>query len=199
MKPISQYINYSMDILYNVLLNYPNGITRPHVWKGYFQDNELGECQKKLFDLLIEEEGFKRTPFQIIFPKQTAGLIKKIPQTGQRINEVHVRFYNDGVIDCELEADRFNYRHFINERINGGYYLENIVRKNASISADEKEKIIAQFGNKDYSKFCMRNIEINPTYAMALLLGGLWFWEYVIGSIFWDVCCEPLFLEFLKK
>ena len=71
--------------------------------------------------------GFKRTPWQLVFPGQTASLIKKIEPTAEGVDEYHVRFYDDGVIHCELEVNRFNGWHWVGPRIHGVDLLEDIL------------------------------------------------------------------------
>lgn len=141
-------IRYAWDLLYGIAGS-PTALTRPKVWKGYFAPGERGEYQKRLFDYLLEI-GFKRTRFQIVFPTQTAGLIKKLDNpTYDKPNEAHVRFYRDGVIDCELEYSRFDVRHWRGERTDGNLYLEEIIRGS---NLNNQNAIISQLGKKAFTE-----------------------------------------------
>lgn len=78
---------------------YPNGLIKPFNVIGFFPETNNGNLQKIFFRILLKN-GFKRTFWQIVFPGQIAGIIKKTSANGQGDNEFHVRFYADGTIDC---------------------------------------------------------------------------------------------------
>ena len=98
----------------------------------------------------------------MVFPNQTAGLVKKIPPTADGVDEYHIRFYSDGVIDCELEVNRFNGWHWVGPRKHGNYLLENILNNEIKdLSAEANEKIRKQFGAKPYSDTCVRRSDVH--------------------------------------
>lgn len=105
----------------------------------------------------MQAQGFKRTIWQLIFPGQIAGLIKSVPEQKEN-NEYHVRFYNDGIIDCELEFARFNSMHWIGQRIHSSKFLEDLLDNALLIKCPKsKEKIKELFGKKQYSNECLRH------------------------------------------
>lgn len=89
---------YALDLLHGAR-QYPCGWLRPDVVYGYFSNNETGNLQRLFFEGLMLM-GFKRTHWQLVFPEQTAGLVKKAPTIIDGVFKYHVRFYCDGVIDC---------------------------------------------------------------------------------------------------
>ena len=147
-------IAYTLDLIYGAS-QYPCGWLKPQVVKGYFPNNESGKLQRLFFDGLLNR-GFKRTHWQLVFPDQTAGLIKRFPPDSNGIDEYHVRFYNDGVIDCELEVNRFNGWHWKGARQDGAVLLDNLLSGFSEISLEERQKIKEQFGTKPYSDYCVR-------------------------------------------
>ncbi|MFA6018581.1 MAG: hypothetical protein WC776_05410, partial [Patescibacteria group bacterium] len=103
-----------MDFLYGTT-KYPCALFKPKVFVGYFGNGEKNKDQEWFFRKLLSI-GFKRTLWQLVFPNQTAGIIKKISTTDTDSNEYHIRFYNDGTIECELEVDRFDIKHWSGPR-----------------------------------------------------------------------------------
>ena len=135
-----QIIPYVLDLLHGAK-EYPCGWLKPNVVRGYFNPDDKGNNQKLFFDELLEI-GFERTYWQLVFPDQTAGLIKKIPPTPEGVDEYHIRFYSDGVIDCELEVNRFNGWHWVGPRKHGMNVLESIlIDEMNNLSSEQKNKI----------------------------------------------------------
>jgi len=150
-----QIISYALDLLHGAR-QYPCGWLKPAVVKGYFNKDDIGKYQKLFFDELIQL-GFKRTYWQLVFPNQTAGLVKKIPPTTEGVDEYHIRFYSDGVIDCELEVNRFNGWHWVGPRKHGVDLLENILYNEINnLSVEDRQKVREQFEVKSYSDDCVR-------------------------------------------
>jgi hypothetical protein len=146
--------SFGLNLIYSILYH-STGITKPNVWLGTFSKFELSQYQKLLFDVLRNDEGFKRTPFQLIFPEQNAGLIKRLSyddkQTytlDENIDEAHIRFYLDGSISCELEPNRYNTIHY-NYSMDGTDYLVDIINQNSSLTSDDKENLISQVEFKE--------------------------------------------------
>ncbi len=131
-------ISYTLDLLYGAS-QYPCGFVKPFVVQGYFNKDEMGIYQKIFFNELLKSE-FKRTYWQLVFPNQTAGLVKKIPPTNEGIDEYHIRFYNDGIIDCELEVNRFNGWHWVGPKKHNIELLENILNNNPNLSLELNKK-----------------------------------------------------------
>ena len=146
---------YTADLFYGAT-KYPFGGIKPKVVLGYFSSCKTGRNQKIFFEEL-RYQGFKRTIWQLVFPGQTAGLVKKIPMQLNGVNEYHVRFYDDGTIDCEVEISRFDSLHWIGPRQHGTEMLENILDNSVIITCERtKEKIKKLFGKKPYSEKCLR-------------------------------------------
>jgi hypothetical protein len=147
-------LDYAQDLLYCVS-KYPSCWMRLSVWQGHFTDDENGNIQRIFFDELLNS-GFKRTPWQVVFPGQTAGLIKKIAPSPKE-DEYHIRFYDDGTIAGELEVNRFNCLHCVGPRRDGIDLLENILDKEMMhLPPDQKDAIRPLFGVKPYSDECVR-------------------------------------------
>jgi len=150
------FISYFFDLLYGVR-KYPFGCLRPFVVRGYFNKDLIGQNQKLFFDELLKL-GFRRTYWQLVFPLQTAGLVKRISPTPDGIDEYHIRFYSDGVIDCELEVNRFDRWHWAGPRRHGMDLLHSILDNDISgFESGLKENIRGQFGVKGYSGVCVRS------------------------------------------
>lgn len=160
------------NVLYSIL-HHSKGITRPDVWLGHFPPFEPHQYQKRLFNALRKDEGFKRTPFQVVFPGQTAGLIKRLDDAERsvysfddEIDEAHVRFFDDGAISCELEPNRFYVNHYA-KGSDGNSYLESLVQKNKSLTPDEKSNILSQIEFKDVRAMYMKITENRNSQEFA--------------------------------
>jgi hypothetical protein len=147
--------DYAIDLLYGAS-KYPCGWVKPKVYWGHFTDDEKGRNQRIFFDELFYL-GFRRTPWQLVFPGQTAGIVKKIEPTPEGVDEYHIRFYDDGIIDCELEVNRFNGWHWVGPRRHGVDLLENILDSEMTrLPQDVRDAIRPLFGEKHYSDECVR-------------------------------------------
>jgi hypothetical protein len=71
--------------------------------------NETKIWLKRVEQMLIEE-GFRDTPLQIQKPNQIFGLVKKISD----IWEMHVRGFENGSLDAEVEVSRDYLEHWDN-------------------------------------------------------------------------------------
>ena len=144
---------YLADTLYAHVL-FPSGWSCPSVVKGYFADDDNGRYQEIFFNEL-RERGFHRTPWQMIFPAQTAGLVRKINASQDGMDEMHVRFYSDGIIAAEIECGRGSLSHWRGNRQSSLEILEEIVSEELSyLPPNIKEGIQSQFAVRDYD--CMR-------------------------------------------
>ena len=150
-----QVFSYILDFVYGSI-QYPSGWFKPAVTQGYFNDDEIGRYQKIFFDELLRL-GFRRTYWQLVFPNQTAGLVKKLPPGTDGVDEYHVRFYSDGVIDCELEVNRFNGWHWVGPRKHGIHLLEQLLdNEMKGLPVHISIPIRRQFGEKPYTDTCIR-------------------------------------------
>lgn len=148
-------LSYLADLCYGAT-QHPCGLIRPKVVLGHFTRDENGRHQE-LFFRELQQQGFRRTIWQLIFPGQTAGLIKRIPPRPDGANEHHVRFYDDGIITCETEVDRFSSLHWAGPRRDGIEILTGILNQAVTITvSDTREKIRRLFGTKNYSESCTR-------------------------------------------
>ncbi len=144
-------LEFMFDTLHAAFL-YPSGLTRPSVARGSFTADENGASQRIFFEELLSH-GFSRTPFQLVFPGQTAGLIRKIEPPQEGMDEIHIRFYDDGVIAAELEYGRFSLGHWREKRNSSVFVLEELLDKECgSLDANALDHIRQQFQERDYSK-----------------------------------------------
>jgi hypothetical protein len=147
-------VQWAGDFLYGAT-KYPSGLTCPKVTIGHFRQDEKGDLQRLYFEELRQQQ-FRRTIWQLVFPGQTAGLIKRIPTQTDGTNEYHVRFYNDGLVDCELEVDRLSLTHWNGPRQHDIGMLEKTLEK-SRLEPKIREKISQLFGVRDYSNQCTRS------------------------------------------
>jgi hypothetical protein len=63
-------------------------------------------CLDCVKDVLVRE-GFRDTPLQIWKPEQVFGLVKPLDD----VYEIHVRGYQDGTLDAEIEVSREYLEH----------------------------------------------------------------------------------------
>lgn len=104
-----------------------------------------------MFFKTLLKSGFKRTPFQLVLPGQTAGLVKRITPRHDGANEYHIRFYEDGTIECEVEYHRFHVKHWSGARRKDRELLEIIFNETCGDFGEEVSLKIKQlFGTKTY-------------------------------------------------
>ena len=155
---IKEIAGFAADTCYGVT-RYPWGLTRPKVTWGHFPDSHTGRLQKILFENL-QQQGFKRTVWQLVFPGQNAGLIGKGDLPPDSSEEYHVRFYGGGIIDCEREKARFDLRHWCGERECGLDFLHRFLDKQEAISQLVRDDIRSLLGKKPYSQDCLRRSRV---------------------------------------
>lgn len=146
-------LSFIVDVWFG-MTQFPSGWAKPAVVKGYFEGHEHAVLQELFFNELLLQ-GFKRTPWQLILPEQTAGLIKKIETTPEGGNQFHIRFYSDGTIDCELEAHNFSLQHWSGYRVKDSNLLHQFLDA-SHISQEKRPHIQKLFGVKDYSHSVVR-------------------------------------------
>jgi len=140
------YRNYLKDFL-NYSSQYPWGIFHRKVVRGYFPNKEKGVTQKVFFKALLKR-GFRRTQWQLVLPGQTAGLVKRVPPNEQGANQYHVRFYDDGTIDCEIEYHRFHLLHWSGPRSKEKTLLDKILRELSEIPPGIEQELQELFCEK---------------------------------------------------
>jgi len=74
---------------------------------------------------VLSEEGFRDTPLQVWKPGQVFGLVKPLDD----VYEVHVRGYQDGTLDAEIEVSREYLEHLIYGSYPYDHYLLEILKK----------------------------------------------------------------------
>ena len=144
----SPYLGYVKD-LFTHSFKHPWGIFKGKVVRGYFPHPEKGIAQKLFFKSLLDV-GFKRTRWQLILPGQTAGVVKRVPPNEDGANEYHVRFYADGMIDCEIEYHRFHIRHWSGPRKKEKTLLNGILAGLSDIPSDTQSEIVSLFKDNEY-------------------------------------------------
>ena len=71
-------------------------------------------------------------------PGQTAGVIKRVTKRSDGTEQFHIRFYDNGTIDCEVEHHNFDLRHWSGARYSNLDALEEILRSHAeSVGRDD--------------------------------------------------------------
>lgn len=153
MHKIIRLFSYLFDLCYGAG-KYPCAWFKPKVFFGTFTETSTSNYQK-IFYQELRRWGFKRTFWQLVFPGQVAGLVKKVQSKLNGANEYHVRFYRDGTIDCEIEVDRFSELHWSGHREHDLKFLIDITNK-SSIPNDTKENIISLLNEKKFSDNCVR-------------------------------------------
>lgn len=140
---------YLTDFLYGATRR-PCGWLKPWVVKGYFAEGEIGSLQKKLYIHLLGS-GFKRTPWQIVFPGQVAGVIKRVQAREFGANQYHIRFYYDGVIESELEHHNWSSQHWSGYRKLCWAHLDQLLEE-APFTPAEKVLLREFFQTKNYCR-----------------------------------------------
>lgn len=158
MNIIVRIFSYIFDLLYGAT-KYPCAWFKPSVYFGKFPETTTGNYQK-IFYQELRQQGFKRTFWQLVFPGQIAGLIKRVRPKSNGANEYHVRFYNDGIIDCEIEVDRFSDLHWSGHREHDHDKLKKILAV-SSLPKNTVKKVISLFSTKKFSDNCIRNKPVN--------------------------------------
>lgn len=155
MKKSRKFFSYLADIIY-ALLRFPSAWFKLWVVYGYFTKDENGKHQKMLFAKLLEY-GFNRTPWQVVFPGQTAGVIKDL--NNDKNEQYHIRFYDDGTIDCELELNRFERWHWAGPKDYGPHLIEKLLDDPFFDFSDKQRSVFSNlFGKKPFPFECMRPI-----------------------------------------
>lgn len=142
------YRNYLKDF-FNYSFQYPWGIFNRKVVRGYFPHKEKGPVQKLFFKALLKK-GFRRTRWQLILPGQTAGVVKRIPPNEQGANQCHIRFYDDGAIDCEIEYHKFHLLHWSGPRCKEKTLLEKILKELSNIPPGMESELQELFSEKSF-------------------------------------------------
>jgi hypothetical protein len=146
--------SYILDVWFGAR-QFPSGWAKPAVVRGYFEEaSEEAQLQELFFEALLAQ-GFRRTPWQLILPEQTAGLIKKVRATPEGGNQYHVRFYSDGTIDCELEAHNFSIHHFSGYRVKDHNLLYQFLEA-SKLPFEHRQRVQELFGTKTYEKSPIR-------------------------------------------
>ena len=158
MQYVIRLYSYLFDLCYGAV-KYPRAWFRLKVYFGTFHKTTTGNYQKIFYEELLNF-GFKKTFWQLVFPGQTAGLIKRVERKFNGANEYHVRFYEDGTIDCEIEVDRFSELHWSGHREHDHKLLFTIVEK-SSLPKEVKNNILSLFDIKKFSDNCIRNKPIH--------------------------------------
>jgi len=94
-----------------------------------------------------------------VFPGQIAGIIKKIPKNEEGVSEYHIRFYNDGTIECELEVGQWSLKHWTGPRHygeEGKGLLTRLLESLPEIPKDKQESIGKLFGSKGFTDKVVR-------------------------------------------
>lgn len=114
--PRKNIFSYILDHGYS-LMRFNPACMHPMVVRGYFAQSERGYLQQLFFQELLNL-GFQRTVWQLVLPGQTAGLVCKVENPeSEFLYQYHVRFYDDGTIDCEYEPHNFSLHHLSGDRI----------------------------------------------------------------------------------
>lgn len=141
---------YIVDLLKGSI-SHPPGWLKPKVVQGDFSSCEIGLLQAKLYRYLLTESGFKKTHWQLVFPGQVAGIVKRVNADEFGANQYHIRFYIDGVIESEIEFHKFSLKHWSGYRQLCWRHIEQIVNA-APFTDTEKQQLKDFFQTKNYSQ-----------------------------------------------
>lgn len=151
-------LDYIADFFYGAT-KYPCALFKPAVFVGYFGNGDAHRYQKKFFEKLLSL-GFERTLWQLVFPGQTAGIIQKVPIADTGANEYHIRFYEDGTIECELEVDRWSPKHWTGFRHHGSegveFLLDILDKEFDEMPVEWRNQLSKLFGAKHFTLECVR-------------------------------------------
>lgn len=89
----------------------------------------------------LEAEGYKSTPFQWKHKGHAYGLIKDLGQ-----KQIHVRVYEDGVIDAEIEIHKRYMQHIWSPRPSAHEEVQKILRKHGLDTELVNEQYLPQVG-----------------------------------------------------
>lgn len=110
-------------------------------WKG------AGHAQRHLYleraRFALMEEGFRSTPFQWRHKGHAYGLVKDVGD-----KQIHVRIYEDGVIDAEIEIHRRYLQHLFSPRPSAHREIKRILDKHGIPTDLVNEKYLPQLGAK---------------------------------------------------
>jgi hypothetical protein len=119
----------------------------------------------------LKSVGFKETYWQFIYPGQIGGLIQN---AGGSLIEIHVRFFENGLIYAEMEIGRTGSLHLIDRRLYANHYL---IKKMSSTltktdldylrTATEKSKLIYP---RKWSEWSLRNRFMTPSLKRKIRL-----------------------------
>ncbi len=201
---LTDLVQYVKDIKYTID-NFETGLSRKDVVKGYFTETESGRNQSLAYNYLLNS-GFKRTALQIVFPGQTAGLIRKITPPVNGMDEIHVRFYDDGIISAESEHGRFSLGHYRKSREDGTNELVKIINhETADLSTEEKKNICQQISHRDYPAVDPNKVRLPYLpRILALTLVSIQYPASIAGSLYYlnqgDIyaALEPGFISLLE-
>ncbi len=147
---ITELATFGIECVHSIM-QHPFALQKPKSYWGLFPKTEEGQDQKELFDALLKV-GYKRTPFQLVFPGQRAGIIRKMRPNEIGYDEHHIRFHDKGLIQSELEFSRYDSRHFSGDRVDGNDHLREIIESELDLEEELKEKLYTQFGQTNYAK-----------------------------------------------
>lgn len=175
---LSDTIQYLLD-LKHAYSTFQTGFSRPDVYEGYFSNNLFGEFQEEFYGQLLTI-GFKRTRWQLVFPGQTAGLIRSVEPPIDGMDEIHVRFYDNGVISAELEHGRFSPGHWRKNRVNGNDELSTILETEVTDMSDShKDTVQELFSYQADPVISPIQFQYTGPSLSSLCLGGLVSLQYV--------------------
>ncbi|MBT3303833.1 hypothetical protein HN592_00415 [Candidatus Woesearchaeota archaeon] len=136
---------------------FPFALRKPGVRSGNFNQHQIDLGHETLYDNL-SDRGFRKEGFQLVYPGQTAGLVKPLCKRG---DEVHVRFYENGTLSCEVEEWRLSRGHWDGERSDGSLLLEQEIEQ-TDLSEDQK---LALRSNMSYSEHDFSLTWDNPLFC----------------------------------
>lgn len=119
----------------------------------------------------LEREGFTSTPFQWRHKGHAYGLIKDLGD-----KQIHVRVYEDGVVDAEIEIHKRYLEHLWSPRPSAHRQIHRIFRKYGIPIHFVNEKYIPQVGatRKKYPKRRTRVAHLIAGAAGGLGVAGLY-------------------------
>ncbi len=152
--PKKNLFSYLLDHTYS-LVRYNPAFLHPTIVRGHFIENERGYLQQLFFEELLRM-GFERTVWQLVLPGQTAGLVCKVENPdSELLYQYHVRFYDDGAIDCEFEPHNFSLHHLSGYRIVDAGLLIQFLDQSI-LREDLRRALAKQFQTKEHNWSAIR-------------------------------------------
>jgi hypothetical protein len=132
---------------------------------------EMGEEERRRYLEIVrhafEKEGYRSTMFQWRHRGHAYGLIKDLGD-----KQIHVRVYDNGIIDAEMEIHKRYLQHLYSPRPSAHKEVVEVLRKHGVLSHLVNEHYLPQVG-ADRKDFPKRRTKISALLGSAAAVGGM--------------------------